>query len=548
VQEASASVVTRTAVDLRQSSLVRRLAADYAFAYDRLAGFFAGAPTSPDAWRETIARAQGHPRDRRALVDLLAAQQARRGAPPAARAAVERLADPRAVAVVTGQQAGVFGGPLYTLLKSLTAMRLAERAAAEHGAPVVAVFWIDAEDHDWDEVATTTVLDADLQPHRLTVPAPAGAGEMPVASLRLDARSRETIDDLRRLLPPTEFTADLLAALERCYAPGVGMADAFGQWLEHCLGDRGLVVFDAADPAAKPLAAGVFRDELLHAGRTSALAGEAGAALEALGYHAQVDRMADHVALFHLEDGRHPIRRHGPLLVAGTAERTPEQLAAVATAHPERFSPNVLLRPIVQDTLFPTVCYVGGPSELAYLGQLRGVYEAFGVPMPIVHPRVTATLLDASSRRFMTRYGLEFEALQAQDEARLNRLLEAQLPPHVEAALQAATRAVEAQMAEVIQAMPAIDPTLEGAARSALGKMDHELRSLHHKVIHAAKKRDETLRRQFNRARAQAFPGGHLQEREVGFVYFLNRYGPALVDVLAAELPLDPGYHWILTV
>jgi bacillithiol biosynthesis cysteine-adding enzyme BshC len=326
------------------------------------------------------------------------------------------------------------------------------------------------------------------------------------------------------------------------------MADAFGQWLEHCLGDRGLVVFDAADPAAKPLAAGVFRDELLHAGRTSALAGEAGAALEALGYHAQVDRMADHVALFHLEDGRHPIRRHGPLLVAGTAERTPEQLAAVATAHPERFSPNVLLRPIVQDTLFPTVCYVGGPSELAYLGQLRGVYEAFGVPMPIVHPRVTATLLDASSRRFMTRYGLEFEALQAQDEARLNRLLEAQLPPHVEAALQAATRAVEAQMAEVIQAMPAIDPTLEGAARSALGKMDHELRSLHHKVIHAAKKRDETLRRQFNRARAQAFPGGHLQEREVGFVYFLNRYGPALVDVLAAELPLDPGYHWILTV
>jgi bacillithiol biosynthesis cysteine-adding enzyme BshC len=429
VPDPSAPAVTRTWVDLRHSSLVRRVAADYAFAHERLADFFAGAPTSADAWQSAIARTQAYPRERRALVDLLLAQQARRGAPPVARAAAERFADPKAVAVVTGQQAGVFGGPLYTLLKALTAVRLAAKATAEHGVPTVAVFWIDAEDHDWEEVASTTVLDADLHAHRLTLPPPRGAGERPVAALTLDERCRDMLADLRRLLPPTEFTPDLLSDLERSYAPGVGVADAFGQWLEHWLGPQGLVVFDAADPGAKPLARPVFHHELAHPGRTATLAAEAGARLRELGYHAQVETAADAVALFHLDGGRHAIRRQGQTLVSGVEHYTPAQLAALADAHPEQFSPNVLLRPIVQDTLFPTACYVSGPSELAYLGQLRRVYEAFGVPMPIVHPRIMATLLDAPARRFMTKYGLELEALQPQDEARLNRLLESQLPP-----------------------------------------------------------------------------------------------------------------------
>jgi bacillithiol biosynthesis cysteine-adding enzyme BshC len=238
----------------------------------------------------------------------------------------------------------------------------------------------------------------------------------------------------------------------------------------------------------------------------------------------------------------------GPALPFGDRTSTPAALAAEAVDHPERFSPNVLLRPLAQDTLFPTICYVAGPSELAYLGQLRGVYEHFGVPMPLMYPRASATLIDAATRRFLHRYDLPVEDLQPQDDSALNRLLQAQLPATVEQALSEASAAIHRTLEQVIEVVPAVDPTLAGAARTTLGKMEHDLRSLQNKVIQAAKKRDETLRRQFSRARAQVFPLGHPQERTLGVIFFLNRYGPALIDRLIEELPLDMGQHWVLTI
>jgi uncharacterized protein YllA (UPF0747 family) len=203
---------------------------------------------------------------------------------------------------------------------------------------------------------------------------------------------------------------------------------------------------------------------------------------------------------------------------------------------------------VVQDTLFPTVAYVAGPSELAYLGQLKPVYAHFGVPMPLMVPRVSATLLDSAGVRFLSRYGVALETLHAQDESVLNHLLEAALPADVEHAYQAAAAALDGPMQTLVRSVPAIDATLEGTARSAAGRIHHELESLRAKIIQAAKRRDETLRRQFARTRAQAFPGGHAQERAIGFVSFLNRYGPGLVDQLVGGLPVDPGFHWVVTV
>jgi uncharacterized protein YllA (UPF0747 family) len=163
-------------------------------------------------------------------------------------------------------------------------------------------------------------------------------------------------------------------------------------------------------------------------------------------------------------------------------------------------------------------------------------------------PRVSATLLDSAGVRFLGKHDVPLEALHAQDESVLNRLLEAALPGEVEGAYHAAVTAIDGPMQALVQAVPAIDPTLEGAARSVAGKIAHELQGLHTKIIHAAKRRDETLRRQFTRTRAQAFPNGHAQERTIGFVSFLNRYGPGLLDHLVRDLPLDPGSHWVVTV
>jgi len=151
VQESSASAITRTAIDLRSLPWASRLASAYAYDFAPLAPFYAGNPADPAAWDDAIARAQAYPRQRDAVVAVLEKQQARRGAPAAATANVARLRDPRAVAIVTGQQAGLFGGPLYTLLKALTAIEVARDLETRTGTPVIPIFWIDSEDHDWDE-------------------------------------------------------------------------------------------------------------------------------------------------------------------------------------------------------------------------------------------------------------------------------------------------------------------------------------------------------------------------------------------------------------
>src|SRR5262249_10614782 len=149
---------------------------------------------------------------------------------------------------------------------------------------------------------------------------------------------------------------------------------------------------------------------------------------------------------------------------------------------PQAFSPNVLLRPLVQDTLFPTACYVAGPNELAYLAQLRKVYEAFSVPMPLVQPRASATILDTNAMRFLGRYDIHMESLRAQDEAVLNEVLEAQLPPAVDASLEEAQRAIQQRMDRLAQDVQVIDPTLEGATRSTLGRMQDDLKKLNGKI------------------------------------------------------------------
>jgi bacillithiol biosynthesis cysteine-adding enzyme BshC len=541
----------RIPVDVRRFPWIRRLAADYAYDFRAVAPFFSGDPADRAAWADAIARTQAHDRRADELAAVIAAQQERRQAPAYAREAGRLLADRRTVAVVTGQQAGLFGGPLFTLLKALTALKLAEQVSRDHHVPAVAVFWIDAEDHDWEEVRSCTVFDETLTPRTVSLQGRPGAEPAPVATVRLDHSIIDVLAEIEGVLPPTEFRPAIMEGLRRAYTPGVGMAEAFGRWIEDVLGNRGLVVYDSSDPASKPLVSQVFARELSMPGQTVRLAALAGSDLTARGYHAQVHAQDDSLALFHLnqDDGsRRAIRQQDGRFLVGDQQYPAATLVTQATERPAGFSPNVLLRPIVQDTLFPTICYVAGPNELAYLGQLRGVYAHFGVPMPLFYPRATATILDSAALRFLTKYKLPLEALQAQDEAALNELLKTQIPPVVDEAFTEAARAIDTQMTRLVQTMPALDPTLEGAARSTLERMQRDLQTLHGKMIQAAKRRDETLRRQFIHARALAFPGGHAQERTIGFVSFLNQYGRVLVDRLDEELPLDLGRHWIVTI
>jgi bacillithiol biosynthesis cysteine-adding enzyme BshC len=436
---------------------------------------------------------------------------------------------------------------MYTLFKAITAIQLAARVTAEHGVPAVPVLWVHSEDHDWDEVSVARVLDANLNVVSITAPAPPGAGAQPTGSLVLSDGTTQSVAGLERALAPTEFTAQLRALLERRYRPRDTMASAFAGLMDDLLGRHGLVVYDAADPAAKRLAADLFRQEVGEPGRTGRLAREGGARMAKLGHAPQVEPAEDALALFHLDGaGRRPIRRRADGFAIDDKPFTAQALAAEVAAHPERFSPNVLLRPVVQDHLFPAACYVAGPSELAYLAQLGGVYRAFGVEPSLVYARASATLIDAATGRFLERSGMPFEDLHARDDSALNHVLERQLPPDLDQAIERTAQAVGERAAQLRAVVASIDPTLTGTVETTETRIRETLTTLHGKIIQAVKRKDETLRRQFARARALTFPDGQPQERIVSVPFFLNRYGVGLTDRLLEVLPLDTSKHWLI--
>ena len=537
-------------IDLRRLSWTARFLEDYCHDFGRLDRFFVGSPAVPDTWRQALAERQTRSGATRAIADITTRQLTTRGAPPEALASAARLRDAETVSIVTGQQAGLFGGPLFTLLKALTAIKVACQVTSDYGVAAVPVFWVDAEDHDLEEISTCGVLTGDLDYRTVSLSHTAGSAR-PACSVKLTPSVTDVMAELRTLVPPTEFSDDLFTRLSAAYRPGVGIVDAFARWLDQILGPHGLVVFDASDSAAKPLVRSIFSRELEVVGQTSRLAAAAGDEISRLGYHAQVTPSRDAVALFYLNGSRKAIRRRDgddSTFDVGTDTQSAVQLRRLAERTPSAFSPNVLLRPVVQDALFPTVAYVAGPSELAYLGQLRTVYDYFGIPMPVIYPRASATVVDQATLKFLARYPIGFEQLQPQDDGVLNRLLASLLPASVEQAVAEAEGAVALHMTAVANEISAVDPTLVGAVETTRGKMERDIRNLRGKIVQAAKRRDETLRRQFRRARNQAFPGGDPQERSVSVIYFLNRYGPHLVDRLLADLPLELGQHWLLTV
>jgi bacillithiol biosynthesis cysteine-adding enzyme BshC len=535
------------AIEMRRFPWIRPLVAAYASDFASVAPLFAGDPAAPDAWRRTIERVTKAPRDRARVEQAVSRQLDQRGAPQEARAAARRLADPSAVAVLVGQQAGLFGGPLFVLLKAITAIQMARAVERDYRVPAVPVFWVDGEDHDWAEVRTATVLDDHFSPLPVTLPDPPGAGRHPVASLVLGHAITGACGHLEEALAPSEFTADTLAVIRAWYRPGSRMGAAFAGLLDRLLGPHGLVVYESADPGLKPLAGSIFARELEYPGRTAAIVRDAAGRMQRLGHAPQVEPVEDAVSVFYLDaEGRRPVRLLGSDFQIGERTWTAAELRAEASTHPERFSPNVLLRPIVQDTLFPTACFVAGPSELAYQAQLGEVYRTFGVEQPLLQSRASATLADSAAVRFLERSQIPLEALHAQDDAALNRLLESQLPPDVDRAIADAGEMAAERMRALAGPITKIDPTLTGALDTTELKIREALATLQNKIVQAAKRKDETLRRQFTRTRALAFPNGQPQERTLALPFFLNRYGLHLPDRLLELLPLDTGKHYVL--
>jgi len=522
-----------------------RLFRDYLTGSPTVQPFYASARWDLEGLQASADNALRAERPRDAVVEALIRQQEAREAAGAA-AQARRLRDPKATAIVTGQQAVLFGGPLYVLYKALAAVVVARALEARRGAPVVPVFWVAADDHDFAEIRSTTVLDETGQIHDVRYSPHREPVGQPAARIALDDTVSALVEELRGRLPAGLHRDEVLSLVAACYRPGATLSEAFARLLSALLPD--LVVLDPSDPALKTPVLPVFARELVEHSPTSRLAAEAGQRLLAAGYHQQVPVRAGFLNLFVYLDGERRAMgwENGIIEVRGLGRRMPvAEAQRMLEKDPSGFSAGVLLRPLTQDLLLPTAAYVGGPAEIAYHAQIGPSYAHFGIPRPVLVPRPSVTLVEPAQARALEADEISLPDLQADPQGLLSRWAR-QDYPEVGAAFDRTRKAIEKEMATVEEMLGSLDPTLKAAADGARGRALHQVETLQEKAMRALKKRDQSRADRLRRTRDALMPGGAFQERGLGLVNLLARHGTALVADVAERIdPFARGHQVI---
>ncbi len=484
--------------------------------------------------------------DRAALVAALREYHAALGTlNPALEAQLTRLAAPNSAVVVTGQQAGVLGGPAYSVHKGASAVLLA-RQLDRPEAPVLPVYWVASQDHDADEVAGTTLLDFSETLHRLHLDLPAGVpvGRMPwtpgyTAQVQALLAAFDAPDERRAV------TAELLDWAMPNEEKGRSVADVFARLIHRLLGPAkgkpvqgqpdGLIVLDPLHPSLAALMAPALKRELADPLESSRRIEAAAAQLEARGFVPQLRRPAGATNLF-LEraDGVRVLLRHSSKGFGADGETyTRAQLEALLAEHPDRLTPAAGLRPAIQDSLLPTLAFVVGPGEIAYGAQLREVYALHGLQQPLLWPRLSVTWLESNVARMLERFGVTAAAFQQDPERALGEALARERG----AAAASAERLSELreQFARLGSELADLDPTLEGAAKRVTGRSLGSLERLQGLAVRALARAENDRSGQLSRLRLHLLPNGVPQEREMNFLTYLLKHGDEPLRLLLAQ-------------
>lgn len=504
-----------------------KLFADFTYHFDRVAGFYRHNPHDPKSLAAAAAELR-YPDERRAA--MVRALEGQNGPSESLR----RLAEPGTVAIVTGQQVGLFSGPAYTIYKAITAARLARDLTAR-GIPAVPVFWLATEDHDFEEVNHAWTFDGSYQPVKLKVEAPGeiNGRQRPVGGIVLD---RPPVDELAATLAGFPFGEEITATVRETYRPGVTMGAAFQALLAKLLTKLDLVFLDPLDPAIRKIGAPFVAEALGASAELKARLMARNRELEAAGYHAQVHLEEKTSLFFLLENGeRVPLRRKDSEF-GELRDRAAE------------VSPNALLRPVVQDFLLPTVAYIGGPAELAYLAQSNVIYDRLLGRMPVVTSRSSFTLIEARTEKLLRRYGLTVPQTLIDQEHLKDRIARALVPDSVERAFADASSGVNGKLDGLARELEQFDPTLAASLGKARAKMQYQLEKTRAKIERETLRRDTRASTDARYLSSLLYPERHLQERFYSILPFLAKHGPDLIDQVYDAAQLDCPDHRVLTI
>jgi bacillithiol biosynthesis cysteine-adding enzyme BshC len=513
---------------------LRELFDDYCEDFQKLAQFFPHDPRDIEAAVSGLGDVR-HRRFTEEELDEIKLYNKRMNCGNETLANIDKLGQKGTFAIVTGQQPGIFTGPLYTIYKTITAIKLAKHVTEKMGVTAVPVFWNASEDHDFKEVRHIEFANRDNQIISLIYEPQSDVEGKSIFDVPLEPSLGFLIDLLERDTNETEFKSyliDLLRnSLGRCYS----LADWFSHQMQALFASQGLIIVDAHLPPFRQLARPVIGREIKSAPRSSALINKAGARLEETGYHQQIERKPDDVNFFLYAQGRrNKVRtRDGKFIIERLGlEYDQTEMLDMLASEPERFSPSAALRPLVQDHILPTLAYVGGPGEISYFAQMREVYSYFDLAMPLIFPRTRAVLVEPKTAKILEKYALDIDDARKSraDLAKLIASKRAPLP--VVDSFDRKLEAMQVGLDELRREVGGVDPTLVEAVDKIKRKVGHEMDKLRDRLTQSQQTDLDIVERQVAKLKKHLYPEGKEQERVFNIYPYLFSYGIQLIPTL----------------
>jgi bacillithiol biosynthesis cysteine-adding enzyme BshC len=515
---------------------------DYLERHERVKAFYAHPPALRAVTR--AARKLDYPAERRAEVArTLQEQNSAYGVGAETQTNLERLAR-GAVAVVSGQQVGLFSGPAYSIYKALMAVQLAEELT-RGGIDAVPVFWMATEDHDLEEVRHTTWFE-NGKLIRFELPVGEEAAR-PVGRITLGPQIVPLAREAAELL--ANQGSDLLAQyLVESYGADETYGSAFGKLFARLFAQQGLILMDPLDPGLHRVATPLYQHALAERDALNEKLLQRAKDLDRAGYAAQVKVTSRSTLLFYMGDGsRQVVTATADKFQAGEKSWRREELVHLTHQEPENFSPNALFRPVVQDYLLPTAGYIAGPAEIAYFAQSEVVYRHLLGRMPAMLPRAGFTLVDAKAAKLLRRYELKVEDVWAGSEKLRHKMEGTSVPKSLAKNFERDGKQIAKMLGRLGKQMERLDPTLKGTVERAKRRIEFHLEKLHRKAGRAQDQKTGLIAAHEQYLESLLYPHKALQSRELCLLPFLARWGAgALGELQKLSSGKKIGHHFIV--
>lgn len=463
---------------------------------------------------------------------------------------IDSLKNKNTLAIVTGQQLGIFGGPLYTFYKTITAVKLCNYLNNNFDKyNFVPVFWLEGDDHDFEEINNVKLLNDENEITKFVYNDPEllDVNHLSVGNLTLNSNIKTIINEIETFLRNTEFKSILVDTIKRCYDEGKTIKESFKELLFSFFDEYGVILFDPQDAEIKKILKPIFKKELEGFRKHADTVIKRSAHLEET-YHAQVK--VNPVNLFlNDNDGRYLLEpgEENEFRLRGKRRKFSfENIFNILDTDPSKFSPNVLLRPICQDYIFPTAFYVGGPAEVSYFAQIIPLYKLFEIEQPIIYPRSSATIVEKNIKKIIDKFSLKYQDIFSDKNALVDSVLRQILNINIDSEFLVFENEISIVTNKIKKKLISIDNTLEDSIEKTNKRIFESISSLKEKTFDAQKKKHEVTIRQINKVSSILFPNTNLQERELNFIYFANKYGLEIIKNIFEEIKINQFEHQII--